>query len=95
MIKKFAGVIEVVKSLPPKKVADAVAARRYCAGSGAGSCWSGKRGVYSGGGQPLKITQLADKLGIGLGGIEIINEPDAKKAAYKAVSLVYGGKADF
>jgi len=45
-------------------------------------------------GDQKQIEEMGKKLNMDLSKFEIINEPDAKKAAYKAVELVSSGKAD-
>ncbi|WP_234123190.1 phosphate butyryltransferase [Clostridium hydrogenum] len=93
MIKSFNEIIEKVKSREMKKVAVAVAQDEPVLQA---IMDAKKNGIADAilVGDHDEIVSIALKIGMDINQFEIVNEPNVKKAALKAVELVSQGKAD-
>jgi len=93
MIRNLSQVLEAVRAFKPKLVAVAVAQDDAVLEAVKGAK---ERGVadFLLVGDSAKIKAVGDRLGIDLGGLTLIHEPDDRQAALHAVSLVSSGKAD-
>lgn len=94
MVKNFTDVLNAVKGMPVRKVAVAVAQDDAVLEAVKGAKDQGIADFILVGDQD-KIARVAAKNGVALDGLEIIHQPDDRRAAYDAVTLVSGGKADF
>lgn len=92
MIKSFNELLTAVRSLPPQRVAVAVAQDEAVMEAAA---YAAEQQIaeFILVGNAGKIKAVADKRKLSLSGIEIIHEADDKQAALAAVKLVSGGQA--
>ena len=93
MLRNFADVLQAVKELPPRKVAVAVAQDDAVLEAIQGAREQGIADFILVGDKE-KILALASTANINLEGLEIVHQPDDRQAAYDAVALVSGGRAD-
>ncbi|MCR3757955.1 phosphate butyryltransferase [Clostridium felsineum] len=93
MIKSFNEIIMKVKSKEMKKVAVAVAQDEPVLEAVRDAKKNGIADAILVGDHD-EIVSIALKIGMDINDFEIVNEPDVKKAALKAVELVSTGKAD-
>lgn len=93
MIKSFNEIIMKVKSKDMKKVAVAVAQDEPVLEAVRDAKKNGIADAILVGDHD-EIVSIALKIGMDINDFEIVNEPDVKKAALKAVELVSTGKAD-
>ncbi len=93
MIKNFDELLAAVKGLPRIRVAVAAAHDDAVLDAVKGARELGIADFVLVADEP-KLQKMAGELGVDLSGIDIIHEPDARKAAYKAVALTSGGQAD-
>ena len=93
MIKSYQELLDAVRGLPPKRVAVAAAQDDAVLEAVQGAKAQGIADFVLVG-DKAKIQSLADNMGITLDGLTIVHEPDDRKAAFHAVSLVSRGEAD-
>lgn len=93
MIKSFQEVLERVKNNEMKRIAVAAAQDEPVLEAIRDAKTHGLADAVLVGDKE-RIEAIAEKIGFDLTGIEVIHEPDASKAALKAVELVSSGKAD-
>lgn len=93
MIKSYQELLDAVRGLPPKRVAVAAAQDDAVLEAVQGAKAQGIADFVLVG-DKAKIHSLADNMGITLDGLTIVHEPDDRKAAFHAVSLVSRGEAD-
>lgn len=91
-MKSFTQVYEKLRSKKGLRIAVAAAADKPVLEAVRDAASLGVEIAYLAGDEE-KIRELAEKVGIDMSKVEIIHEPDPKKAALKAVSLVHEGKA--
>ena len=91
-MKSFTQVYEKLRSKKGLRIAVAAAADEPVLEAVRDAASLGVEIAYLAGDEE-KIRELAEKVGIDMSKVEIIHEPDPKKAALKAVSLVHEGKA--
>ena len=91
-MKSFTQVYEKLRSKKGLRIAVAAAADEPVLEAVRDAASLGVEMAYLAGDEE-KIRELAEKVGIDMEKVEIIHEPDPKKAALKAVSLVHEGKA--
>ena len=93
MITRFSEILECVASEPMRTLAVAAAAQE-------GLLRAVKQAYDEDIARPLlvgdqaEIERIADEIGVGLEGIEIVNEPDDLLAARKAAAAVHEGRAE-
>lgn len=92
MIKNFNELLTAVRSLPPQRVAVAVAQDEAVLEAAAYAAEQ-RIAEFILVGNAGKIKAVADKRKLSLTGVEIIHEADDKQAALAAVKLVSGGQA--
>lgn len=92
MIKNFNELLTAVRSLPPQRVAVAVAQDEAVLEAAAYAAEQ-RIAEFILVGHAGKIKAVADKQKLSLAGIEVIHEADDKQAALAAVKLVSGGQA--
>jgi phosphate butyryltransferase len=93
MIKSFDEVLAAVKGLPRSRVAVAAAHDDAVLDAVKGASELGIADFVLVADEP-KLKKMAAEMGVDLSGVEVIHEPDARKAAYKAVALTSSGEAD-
>lgn len=93
VLRSFEDILNAVKDRAPKRVAVAVAQDDAIMEAVQGAREQ-KIAEFILVGDKGKITETASKLGVSLDDVQIIHEPDERKAAYRAVALVSGGQAD-
>ena len=93
VLRNFADILNAVKDKAPKRVAVAVAQDDVIM-EAVQEAREQKIAEFILVGDREKINETACKLGISLEGVQIVHEPDDRKAAYRAVALVSGGQAD-
>jgi phosphate butyryltransferase len=93
LLKKFDDILDAVKNKSPKRVAVA-AAQDDAVLEAVQGAHKQKLADFTLVGDIDKIKATADKLGITLNDVQMIHEPDDRKAAYRAVALVSSGEAD-
>ncbi|WP_371371620.1 phosphate butyryltransferase [Sporomusa aerivorans] len=92
-LKSFEDILAAVKDKAPKRVAVAVAQDDAVLETVQGAREQ-KIAEFTLVGDIDKIKVTADKLGVSLDEVQMVHEPDDRKAAYRAVNLVSGGQAD-
>ncbi|MDR3589918.1 MAG: bifunctional enoyl-CoA hydratase/phosphate acetyltransferase [Negativicutes bacterium] len=93
MIRSFDQILKAVCGLPPKRVVVAVAQDDAVLEAVKGAREQGVA-EFSLVGDAAKIQSVGDRLGIDLGGLTIVHEPDDRQAALRAVTLVSSGEGD-
>jgi phosphate butyryltransferase len=93
VLRNFEDILNAVKDEAPKRVAVAVAQDDAIMEAVQGAREQ-KIAEFILVGDREKIHETAGKLGVSLEDVQIIHEPDDRKAAYRAVALVSGGQAD-
>ncbi|CVK20980.1 phosphate butyryltransferase [Sporomusa sphaeroides] len=93
VLRNFEDILNAVKDKAPKRVAVAVAQDDAIMEAVQGAREQ-KIAEFILVGDREKIHETAGKLGVSLEDVQIIHEPDDRKAAYRAVALVSGGQAD-
>ncbi|VBB06260.1 phosphate acetyl/butaryl transferase [Lucifera butyrica] len=93
MLRNFAAVLDAVRGMPPRRVAVAVA-QDDAVLEAIKAAQEEKIADFVLIGDRVKIEKAAAGLNIDLRGLEIVNEPDDRQAAYQAVALVSRGQAD-
>ncbi len=93
VLKSFNDILTTVKDKSPKRVAVAVAQDDAVLEAVQGAREQ-KIADFILVGDIEKINDTAHKLGICLDEVQIVHEPDDRKAAYRAVALVSSGQAD-
>lgn len=93
LLTSFDDVLTAVQNKPPKRVAVA-AAQDDAVLEAVQGAQAQKLAEFILVGDRDKIKAVAGKTGVTLDAVTIINEPDDRKAAYRAVALVSGGEAD-
>ncbi|SMC78183.1 phosphate butyryltransferase [Sporomusa malonica] len=93
LLKSFDDILNAVKDKSPKRVAVA-AAQDDAVLEAVQGAREQKIADFTLVGDIDKIKATADKLGITLDDVKVVHEPDDRKAAYRAVSLVSSGEAD-
>lgn len=93
VLRSFEDILSAVKGKDPKRVAVAAAQDDAVLGAVQGAREQ-KIAEFILVGDKGKISEAAHKLGISLHDVQIVHEPDDRKAAYRAVALVSSGQAD-
>ncbi|MDF2875931.1 MAG: pta 2, partial [Sporomusa sp.] len=93
LLRNFDDILDAVKNKSPKRVAVA-AAQDDAVLEAVQGAHKQKLADFTLVGDIDKIKATADKLGITLNDVQMIHEPDDRKAAYRAVALVSSGEAD-
>lgn len=93
VLRNFEDILNAVKDKAPKRVAVAVA-QDDAIMEAVQEAREQKIAEFILVGDREKISETARNLGVSLEGVQIIHEPDDRKAAYRAVALVSGGQAD-
>ncbi|HMM22851.1 MAG TPA: phosphate butyryltransferase [Selenomonadales bacterium] len=93
MIKSYQELLAAVRALPPKRVAVAAAQDDAVLEAVQGAKAQGLADFVLVG-DKTKIQNLADRMDISLADLTVVHEPDDRKAAFHAVSLVSRGEAD-
>ncbi|WP_304626296.1 phosphate butyryltransferase [Sporomusa sp. GT1] len=93
VLRNFEDILNAVKDKAPKRVAVAVAQDDAIMEAVQGAREQ-KIAEFILVGDREKVHETAGKLGVSLEDVQIIHEPDDRKAAYRAVALVSGGQAD-
>ncbi|QDR80036.1 phosphate butyryltransferase [Sporomusa termitida] len=93
LLKNFADVLAAVQNKAPKRVAVA-AAQDDAVLEAVQGAQAQQLAEFILVGDTDKIKAVAGKIGVTLDTVRLINEPDDRKAAYRAVALVSSGEAD-
>lgn len=93
MVRSYQELLDAVRGLPPKRVAVAAAQDDAVLEAVQGAKAQGLADFVLVGDKG-KIQTLADSMNISLNSLTIVHEPDDRKAAFHAVSLVSRGEAD-
>ncbi|HWR08656.1 phosphate butyryltransferase [Sporomusa sp.] len=93
LLRNFDDILDAVKNKSPKRVAVA-AAQDDAVLEAVQGAHKQKLADFTLVGDIDKIKATADKLGVTLNDVQMIHEPDDRKAAYRAVALVSSGEAD-
>lgn len=93
LLKSFDDILAAVQNKPPKRVAVA-AAQDDAVLEAVQGAQAQKLAEFILVGDMDKIKAAAGKIGVSLDAVRMINEPDDRKAAYRAVALVSSGETD-